>query len=86
MDSSVHIFLHGAKMLMPIDLSPNNASSDRYRIELFDTENKEFVFSDNLQGTIEIILLGKLHKAQLQAMDKKESVAISAEREVQNNG
>lgn len=82
MESSVCMYLHGAKLLMTIDLSPHNTrntSSDQYRIELFDTENKKFVFSGNLQETIELILLGKLHK---------ESGAIPAEqiRELQDNG
>jgi len=87
-NGSVHMYLHGAKLLMTIDLSPYNAGPDQYLIEIFDSKRKGFIYSGNLQETIELILLGKLHKAQLQAEGKKEPVAISASeiRELQNNG
>jgi hypothetical protein len=42
------------------------------------TPNQEYkiVYEGNLQEIIELILLGKLHKAQLQAMDKKEPITF----------
>ena len=73
-NGSVRMYLHGAKLLMTIDLSPYNAGPDQYLIEIFDSKRKGFIYSGNLQETIELILLGKLRRAQLQAMDKKEPI------------
>jgi len=73
-NGAVHMYLHGAKLLMTINLSPYNAGTDQYRIELFDSEIKEYAYSGNLQETIELILLGKSYKAQLQAEGKKEPI------------
>ena len=54
--------LHGAKLLMTIRMGSYIQEPDQYRIELFDTEKKEFVYSANLQETIEDMLTGKMVK------------------------
>lgn len=49
-------------------------------------DRQEVHFQGSLSELIELILLGKSRKAQLQAMDKKEPVSTSEIRELQNNG
>ena len=51
-------------------------------------DKQEVHFNGSLNELIELILLGKSYKTQLQAEGKKEPIAISASeiRELQNNG
>ena len=54
--------LHGAKLLMAITMGSYIPGPDQYLIELFDVEKKEYVYSANLQETIEDLLIGKTVK------------------------
>ena len=67
-----------------------NAGSHELMIKVYtyDNDKQEVHFQGSLNELIELILLGKSCKTQLQAESKKEPVAISASeiRELQNNG
>ena len=66
-----------------------NAGSHELMIKVYtyDNDKLEVHFNSTLNELIELVLLGKSYKAQLQAEGKKEPVAISASeiRELQNN-
>ena len=66
-----------------------NAGSHELMIKVYtyDNDKQEVHFQGSLNELIELVLLGKSYKAQLQAEGKKEPVAISASeiRELQNN-
>ena len=50
-------------------------SHSEWEFNLYQHDTRQFVLQNtSLNELIELILLGKLHKAQLQAMDKKEPV------------
>jgi len=53
-----------------------NAGSHELMIKVYtyDNDKQEVHFNSTLNELIELILLGKSHKAQLQAMDKKEPI------------
>jgi len=57
------------------------------KVYTYDNDKQEVHFQGSLNELIELVLLGKSYKAQLQAEGKKEPVAISASeiRELQNN-
>jgi len=54
-----------------------NAGSHELMIKVYtyDNDKQEVHFQGSLNELIELVLLGKLYKEQLQAMDKKEPVA-----------
>jgi hypothetical protein len=51
----------------------SNGDSE-WQFGIFDSNIRKHVYKGSLQETIELILLGKLYKTQLQAIDKKEPV------------
>jgi len=64
-------------------------SHSEWEFSLYQHDTRQFVLQDtSLNELIELVLLGKFYKTQLQAMDKKEPIVISASeiRELQNNG
>jgi len=65
-----------------------NAGSHELMIKVYtyDNDKQEVHFNSTLNELIELILLGKSHKAQLQAEDKKEPICATEIRELQNNG
>lgn len=74
--NSITMNLHGvSNLLMGIEITARASVEQQYRITLFDCTIKKHIYEGNLQQTIELILLGKVLKDQLQKIDKAEPVA-----------